>query len=124
MKTEPILHHIQREWHGTLAHYIIGFIFSLLLTSLSFFIVVQRPFSENMLIYTVMGLALLQAIIQLLFFLHIGKEKRPRLELISLLFTTLILLIVVIGSIWVMNDLNMRMMPDMNMNMTEGMSHD
>lgn len=122
MIKEPILQHIQKEWHGTLTHYIIGFVFSLLLTTISFFIVIQRPFSEDILKYTVVGLAFLQAIIQLVFFLHVGKEVKPRLEMITLFFTVLILVIVVVGSIWVMNDLNSRMMPEMNM--TGETSHD
>lgn len=108
------LKEIQKEWHGTLKSYMIGFIASFVLTAISFFLVITRLFSEQILIFTIIGLAVAQAIVQLLFFLHVGQEEaKPRWASIVFCFTVLILLIVVIGSLWVMNDLNERMMPDM-----------
>lgn len=108
------LKEIQKEWHGTLKSYMIGFLASFLLTAISFSLVITRLFSEQILIYTIIGLAIVQAIAQLLFFLHIGQEEaKPRWASIVFCFTVLILLIVVIGSLWIMYDLNDRMMPDM-----------
>ena len=108
------LKEIQKEWHGTLKSYMFGFIASFFLTAISFFLVITRPFSEQNIIYTIIGLATLQAIAQLLFFLHVGHEEaKPRWASIALCFTVLVLLIIVIGSLWIMYDLNSRMMPDM-----------
>lgn len=108
------LQEIQKEWHGTLKSYLIGFLASFFLTAISFSLVITRLFSKQSLIYTIIGLAALQAIVQLLFFLHVGKEEaKPRWASIVFCFTALILLIIVIGSLWIMNDLNHRMMPDM-----------
>jgi len=114
------LKEIQKEWHGTLKSYALGFLASLLLTTISFLVVIIKPFSGKILIYTLIALAIAQAMAQLLFFLHVGQEAKPRWESLIFCFTALILLIVVIGSLWVMYDLNERMMPDMQ---TE-MSHD
>lgn len=113
MSTDLSLKEAQNEWHGTLKAYLIGFVSSLVLTSASFLIVITNFFSGQTLIYALIGLAITQAIIQLLFFLHIGQEPKPRWETITFCFTILVLLIIMIGSLWIMNDLNERMMPNM-----------
>ena len=114
MNHDLSLNEIQKEWHGTLKSYIIGFLASFLLTAVSFSLVITKLLSGQTLIYTIIGLATLQAIVQLLFFLHVGQEEaKPRWASIAFCFTVLILLIVVIGSLWIMYDLNDRMMPGM-----------
>lgn len=120
MITDLSLKETQKEWHGTLKSYIIGFIASLLLTSLSFFLVIGQVLSGKVLIYTLIGLAILQAIVQLLYFLHIGQEEKPRWETLIFCFTVLVLLIILIGSLWIMHDLDDRMM----LNMNKEMPHD
>ena len=121
MSSEPSLEFIKKEWHGSLKAYIIGFISSLILTSASFLLVITRVISGKNLVYSIVGLALVQAVFQLIFFLHLGQESKPRWQLWIFLFMLFILLIIVIGSLWIMNDLNERMMS--NMPMME-MSHD
>lgn len=113
MASDLSLKEIQKEWHGTLKSYLIGFISSLILTAISFSLVITHALSGHALIYTIIGLAVLQAIIQLIFFLHVGQEAKPRWETLSFCFTVVILLVVIIGSLWVMNDLEERMMPTM-----------
>ncbi len=115
MTAEPSLKEIQKEWHGSLKAYLIGFFSCLLLTATSFYLVYAQLLSPHLLFYTLIGLALVQAMIQLLFFLHVGQEAKPRWETISFCCMTICLLIIVIGSLWVMNDLKKRVMPsDMN----------
>ena len=80
MNEELSLDEIQKEWHGTYHAYLIGFIASLLLTAASFALVVFRLLSGKVLIYTLVGLALAQAVVQLRFFLHLGEEAKPRWE--------------------------------------------
>lgn len=121
MTVELSLKEIQKEWHGSLKSYVVGFLASLLLTGISFYIVFANLFSGHTLFYAVIGLAVAQAIIQLIFFLHVGQEAKPRWETISLCFTIMVLLIVVIGSLWIMFDLENRVMPDMAKEMS---SHD
>jgi cytochrome o ubiquinol oxidase operon protein cyoD len=48
--------------------------------------------------------------VQLLFFMHISEEQRPRWKLITFIFSFIILGIIVFGSLWIMFDLNGRMM--------------
>lgn len=110
------LNEIKKQWHGTFKAYAIGFTLSLLLTSISFYLTATHSLSGNALLYTLVGLAITQAIIQLIFFLHLGQEDKPRWETLIFSFMVLILLIIALGSLWIMNDLNSRMMsPNMEM---------
>ncbi len=74
MSEELSLKEIQKEWHGTLKAYVIGFIAALLLTATSFSIAISGWLSGQTLIYTLIALALIQAIVQLQFFL--ARRKR------------------------------------------------
>lgn len=118
---EDSLKSIQKEWHGSLQGYILGFILSLLLTSCSFLLVINKTLPRNFLIMAVVSLAFIQAIVQLLFFLHIGQEEKPRWESRAFYFMLAVLLIISFGSLWIMFDLDDRMMSDMP---TMEMSHD
>lgn len=112
------LKEIQKEWHGNLRSYLIGFIACLILTSLSFLIVISNLLSGYPLIFTLTTLAVIQAIVQLVFFLHLGQEAKPRWETISFYFMVMVLLIIALGSLWIMKDLNERVMENMTMEKT------
>lgn len=116
MNHDLSLKEIKKEWHGTLKSYLIGFVLSILLTAISFLLVVTNLFSAPIIRYAIIGLALVQAIIQLLFFLHLGQEARPRWETVVFCFMVIVLLTIVAGSLWIMDDLNYRTM--------KGMTHD
>ena len=103
----------QKEWHGSLTSYLVGFILCLILTVASFLIVYFKLLTGHALIYTLIALGITQAIIQMLFFLHVGQEAKPRWETISFCFMIMCVLILVIGSLWIMNDLDQRVMPTM-----------
>lgn len=120
MSTDLSLKEMKNEWHGSLRAYIIGFAVSILLTVISFSLVAAKLLSGQLLIHTIVILALVQAVIQLLFFLHVGQEAKPRWETLVFYFMMLVLFIVVIGSLWIMYDLNDRVMFDM----TKEMPHD
>lgn len=91
--------------------YAIGFISSIALTLIAYSLVVGGILAGWALIISLGALALIQCIIQLIFFLHLGQESRPRWRLGVFLFMLLIILIVVVGSVWIMHSLNTRMMP-------------
>jgi cytochrome o ubiquinol oxidase subunit IV len=110
MDVELSLKEMQRTWHGSLKSYLIGFIASLLLTSISFYLVMNEFLSAPEIIYTISALALTQAIVQLVYFLNLGKEDKPHWESIIFFFMLLILLIITCGSIWIMHDLKQRTM--------------
>ncbi len=110
MSDELSLNQIKKEWHGSLKSYLMGFALSFLLTSASFLLVITQPILGQNLILSIMGLALIQAICQLLLFLHLGQEASPRWETGVFYFMLIILLITVVGTLWIMFDLNARMM--------------
>ncbi len=103
------------EYHGTLKGYLIGLLSSLLLTLASFYLVWKDMLPKKHLIWAIIGLAVIQATIQLRFFMHLGKEEKPRWETISFFFMLACVLIIVLGSLWIMYDLNMRVMDGMEM---------
>lgn len=113
MTTDLSLKETQKEWHGTLTAYLIGFLSCLVLTGASFFLVAAKLLSEQHLIYTIVALALVQALIQLRFFLHMGQEAKPRWETIVFYFMFTILLIIAGGSLWIMHNLETRTMSSM-----------
>lgn len=112
MHKEPDFNEIQKEWHGSLQAYLIGFGASIILTVVAFLVVWARTsITREVVIFTLLGLAAAQATAQVLFFLHVGEEAKPRWETLIFLFTTLVLLIIVAGSLWIMADLDSRVMP-------------
>ncbi len=86
--------------------YINGFVLSTLLTLAAYFIVVNKVFDGGALIVAIIMLALVQLSIQLIFFLHILQEPRPHWNLFIVLSTISIILVIIIGSLWIMNNLN------------------
>jgi cytochrome o ubiquinol oxidase operon protein cyoD len=70
----------------------------------------HETFSHPFLTVAILTLAVLQFIVQLFYFLHLGSETGPRWNLVVFLSTLGIVLILVVGSIWIMNHLNYNMM--------------
>lgn len=92
--------------------YIAGFVLAVALTLAAYAVVVQKLFVAEIAVAILVGLALVQFAVQLVFFLHLGQEQRPRWNMVAFLFTLLILVVIVLGSLWIMYNLNY------NMNMT------
>ncbi len=102
---------------GSFRAYVTGFIASLFLTLMAFYVVWQQTqgrgqtFSAEFMVFIIVGLALIQLAVQLVFFLHLGKESKPRWNLVVFLFAVLVVGIVVFGSLWIMQNLNYHMHP-------------
>lgn len=85
--------------------YVIGFILSLALTLCAYLMVANHTLKSGLL-GAVVVLAILQLFIQLIFFLHLGQESKPRWNLTVFGFMLIVLLILVGGSLWIMTHLN------------------
>lgn len=85
--------------------YIVGFLLSIGFTLLAYFAVVEDLFGENN-FGVIMVLALAQFVVQVVFFLHMGKTSRPSWSDIALYFMMLIVVTIVIGSMWIMSNLD------------------
>lgn len=114
MSEERSLEELQREWPQTLKLYVIGFLGSLILTVISFSLATTKFFSSKILVLVLVFLALMQAVVQLIFFMHMGKEAKPRWMSLVFYYMVLVLLIVVLGSLWIIMDLDNRTMPAMH----------
>ena len=91
---------------GTLQVYTIGFILSLALTIVPYLVVTHHTFSGKVVVGIIALLAIVQLLVQLVFFLHLDEGERPRLNVIALVFALLIVCILGGGSSWIMNNLN------------------
>lgn len=89
----------------------LGLICSLILISAAYRIVTYYHLTHVELVYAVFGLGIFQAVLQLIFFLHLGLESKPHWYLITFLFTLIIMIIVVGGSMWIMQNLSYNLMP-------------
>ena len=91
---------------GTAATYILGFVLSLELTLAAYLLTVSGSLTSRLLIASIIGLGVVQLLVQLVFFLQLGKESKPRWNLVVFLFMLIVLLILVLGSLWIMYSLN------------------
>lgn len=98
------------EAHGSITTYTIGFALSVVLTLGAYFSVVNDVMSGWSLVWLLAGLAVVQLLVQLVFFLHLGQESKPRWNLVLFLFTVMVVGILVLGSLWIMKNLDYHMM--------------
>lgn len=98
-----VAHH--EDARGTVKAYIIGFGLSVVLTLLAYFSVTQQWLTGWGLVLLLAGLAVVQLFVQLVFFLHLGRESKPRWNLTVLVFAAGVVLIIVFGSLWIMRNL-------------------
>ena len=89
--------------------YVTGFVLSIFLTLLAYFSVVNHLLSGTTLLIAIFVFAMLQLTVQLFFFLHMSKEEKPYWNFQFFISTVGIILIIVVGSIWIMDHLNSHM---------------
>ncbi|MBB5706674.1 cytochrome o ubiquinol oxidase subunit IV [Sphingopyxis panaciterrulae] len=103
--------------HASLRDYLIGFALSVVLTAIPFWLVMTMPLSAGATAAIIMGFAVVQIVVHMIFFLHMTPKAEGGWSLTSLVFTIIVLGIALAGSLWVMHHLNTNMMPmphDMN----------
>lgn len=104
--------------HGTLASYSIGFVLSVICTLLAFWVTNQHlssgheSISHSLLTWVIVVLAVVQLFVQLVLFLHLGKEPKPRWNSIAFAFMLMVVGIVVLGSVWIMANLDYHTMSE------------
>lgn len=91
--------------------YTLGFLIALVLTNAAFIIVQNDIISGLALVAALALLAITQLWVQLHFFLHLGKESKPRWNIMMFLFAVIVVVILVFGSLWIMNNLGYHGMP-------------
>ncbi len=97
--------------HGHLKSYLTGFFWSLVLTLASFGAVMSNVVSKEWIFPVLVVFAVMQLLVQLSYFLHISFIRGQRTNSWVLLCTVLLIAIMVVGSLWVMHNANLNMMP-------------
>jgi cytochrome o ubiquinol oxidase operon protein cyoD len=88
---------------GSLKSYTIGFILSIVLTIIPLVVVMNHLMGKQGTTVLILVVAVLQFAVQLIFFMHIKDEEKPRYNLMALLLGLFLLLTIVAGSVWIMN---------------------
>ncbi|AAK23746.1 cytochrome o ubiquinol oxidase subunit IV [Caulobacter vibrioides] len=100
--------------HGTLKDYVIGFVLAVILTAIPFWLVMGDVLpSAQMTAVAVMGLAVIQVVVHMIYFLHMNTRSEGGWTMLALIFTLILVVITLAGSLWVMHNLNTHMMPEM-----------
>lgn len=90
--------------------YLIGFVLCCILTLIAFGSVMWFNFSKAAVFITIFAAAIIQFLVQLIFFLRLHlKTLQAQANVMTFVFTGVILLSVVIGSLWIMWSLNYNM---------------
>lgn len=98
--------------HGSLRDYVIGFVVSVILTLIPFWLVMGNVLETRAAtVGWILGLGLVQLFFHLVYFLHLKPSLQGGWTLTSLVFTFIIIVICLIGSIWVVNNLHHNMIP-------------
>ena len=92
--------------------YSLGFAGSVALTLAAYLLVTQSSVTGSLLLWVIAILAVIQLMVQLVCFLHLGEEDKPRWRMWAFVSMTGTLLLIIFGSIWIMNNLDYHMMPN------------
>jgi cytochrome o ubiquinol oxidase operon protein cyoD len=98
--------------HGSLKGYLTGFVLSVILTAIPFWLVMDHVFaSPGWTAVTILFLAAVQIFVHMVYFLHMNTRSEGGWAMMALVFTLVMVIITLSGSIWVMYHLNANMMP-------------
>ena len=97
----------QLDHHDTLditvRGYVTGFVLSVILTAIPFWLVMGNVLaSPGLTIFVILGLAMVQIWVHMVFFLHMTSKAEGGWTWMSLVFTLVLLVIVLSGSLWIM----------------------
>ena len=112
------IHNMPDFRQAAAATYVAGFALSVALSVGSFVFVwayLASPgvvYSRGFLIALLAIFAVAQMVVQVMFFLHLSASRRMRMSLVATMFTVFVVLCLVIGSIWIMQNLYYNMMPE------------
>ena len=91
--------------------YTVGYVLAVILTVASFAMATTHLLTPASLVAALVVLAVGQMLVHLIFFLHITTAPAHKTNILAIVLTLLIITLVVIGSLWIMSQLNQHMMP-------------
>lgn len=99
------------EAHGSLKDYVTGFVLSVILTAVPFWLVMAGPLSKETTVLLVIAFAFVQIFVHMVYFLHLNTRSEGGWNMLALVFTAVLVVIALSGSLWVMYHMNANMMP-------------
>ncbi|KRQ13277.1 cytochrome o ubiquinol oxidase subunit IV [Bradyrhizobium sp. DASA03076] len=105
-------HHDDGHAHSTFSGYMLGFVLSVALTAIPFWLVMSGTLpSKQITALVIMAFAVVQIVVHMIYFLHMSPKSENGWSMMALIFTIVMVVIALSGSLWVMNHLNSNMMP-------------
>jgi cytochrome o ubiquinol oxidase operon protein cyoD len=105
--------------HFTFRGYFTGFLAAVVLTAIPFWVVMGKAFGNpNVTAAVILAFAAVQVVVHMVYFLHMDAKSEGGWNLLALLFTMMLVVIAMSGSLWVMYHLNHNMMPGSMQNMS------
>ncbi|MET0248633.1 MAG: cytochrome o ubiquinol oxidase subunit IV [Sphingobium sp.] len=115
-------HHDETHDHGSYGSYMIGFALSVILTAIPFWLVMSEVLAPRTTGFIIVGFAAVQIVVHMIFFLHMNTRSEGGWTFMALIFTLVLVVITLAGSMWVMHHLNTNMMPHGDAGMVHDMS--
>ena len=104
--------HADGASHSTLKGYVTGFVLAVILTAIPFWLVMGNVFDKSSTTaLVILGFAAVQIVVHMIYFLHMNTRSEGGWTLLALIFTIVLVVITLAGSLWVMYHLNSNMMP-------------
>ena len=104
--------HADGPVHFSLKGYATGFLLSVLLTAIPFWLVMAKVIpNSTTTALVVLAFAVAQILVHMVFFLHLDAKSEGGWNMLSTIFTVIIVVIMLAGSLWVMHHMNANMMP-------------
>lgn len=101
--------------HGSLRDYLVGFFLSVVLTAIPFWLVMAGAIPDRQAsALVIMAFAVVQIVVHMIYFLHMNTRSENGWTVMALIFTIVLVVIALSGSLWVMYHLNHNMMPTMH----------
>lgn len=98
--------------HSSMREYVIGFVLSVVLTAIPFWLVMADVITHRAVAVMVLGgFAIVQILVHMVFFLHMNGKIEGGWTMLSTIFTVVFLGIAIAGTLWVMFHMNTNMMP-------------
>lgn len=104
--------HGEEEYHGTFKGYMTGFVLAVILTAIPFWLVMGKVFQNSAVTAGILlALGAVQIVVHMVYFLHLDTKSQGGWNVMALVFTLILVVITLSGSIWVMYHMNTNMMP-------------
>jgi cytochrome o ubiquinol oxidase subunit IV len=98
--------------HSTFSGYGTGFLLSIILTAIPFWLVMAKIIADRQTAVLVLGgFAVVQILVHMVYFLHMNGKVEKGWALLSTIFTVVFVAIAIAGTLWVMLHMNANMMP-------------